>query len=153
MVSDPPPPPPHPGLPWLLVIDCKATIDGKFFETGVLERGRTWNTCAESNKGDGSDAVLEVDGAAEVGCEVADDGRETGDDHDRGDEAPPASEVVGRRHEGKEDLPEDGQEVHDVVTTRWKLLLSLLVIVSWQRSKVNGFKNVQDQFISNASEV
>lgn len=44
-------------------------------------------------------------------------------------EAGPAVPVVGWRHEGEQNLPEDGQEVHHVVEARRQLLLAALVIV------------------------
>lgn len=77
----------------------------------------TWDGCAECHKHHGSDRVLEADGAAEVRRQVPDDGREQADDDDGDDETGPAVQVVRGRNAGEQDLPEDGEEVHDVVET------------------------------------
>ena len=57
------------------------------------------------------------------------DGGEQSDHTDGDDKAGPAVPVLCGRDEGKQNLPEDGEEVHDVVETRWQLLLPALVIV------------------------
>lgn len=42
----------------------------------------------------------------------------------------PTIPVVCRRNEGKQKLPKDGEEVHDVVKTRGQLLLSTFIIIA-----------------------
>lgn len=49
--------------------------------------------------------------------QVPNDGREQADDDDGDDETGPAVQVVRGRNAGEQDLPEDGEEVHDVVET------------------------------------
>lgn len=61
--------------------------------------------------------------------QVADDGGEEADDADGDQEAGPAIPVLCGRHAGEQNLPEDGQEVHDVVVTRGQSLLAALLVV------------------------
>ncbi|KAF3845289.1 hypothetical protein F7725_008452 [Dissostichus mawsoni] len=68
-------------------------------------------------------------GKAEVRRQVSDDGGEHADDGDGGDEARPAVQVVGGRNAGKQNLPEDGEEVHDVVEAGRQTLLPALVLL------------------------
>ena len=65
-----------------------------------------------------------------MGRQVANDGGEEADDDDGDDEAGPAVQVVCGRDASEQDLPEDGEEVHDVVKTgRQPLLASVLFIL------------------------
>lgn len=79
--------------------------------------GLTWDRCTECHKHHSSDRVLEANGAAEVRRQVPDDSREQADDDDGDNEASPAIQVVCGRDASKQDLPEDSEEVHDVVET------------------------------------
>lgn len=66
------------------------------------------------------------------------DGGEQSDHADGHDEAGPAAPVVCGRDEGEQNLPEHGEEVHDVVETRRQLLLPTLVIVvifAWEKTE------------------
>lgn len=84
----------------------------------------TWYRGAEGYEHNGGHRVLQADGAAEVGGEVANDGREHANDEDGDDEAGPAIAVLGGGHTGKQHLPEDGQEVHHVVEAGRQALLA-----------------------------
>ena len=57
-------------------------------------------------------------------------------DHADGDnEAGPAAPVVSGRDEGKQNLPEHGEKVHDVVKTRRQFFLPalfIIVIFAWE---------------------
>lgn len=58
-----------------------------------------------------------------------DDGGEQSNHADGHNKAGPAVPVLCGRDEGEEDLPEDSEEVHDIVKTRRELLFSALVVV------------------------
>ena len=60
----------------------------------------TWDGRAKSHNGDGRDRVVQADAAAEVGGDIADEGRQQADHHHRAEEAGPAVPSVydiGRR--------------------------------------------------------
>lgn len=85
-----------------------------------------------------------------MGGQVAGDGRQHADKGDGHDEAGPAVPVFGGRHEGEENLPEDGEEMHDVVEARGQALLAtlLLIVVSCrsngrENEMLRGVKRVQ----------
>lgn len=61
--------------------------------------------------------------------QVPDDGGEEADDADGDQEAGPTIPVLSGRHAGEQNLPEDGQEVHDVIVTRRESLLTAFLIV------------------------
>lgn len=65
-------------------------------------------------------------------CQIPDDGGEEADDADGHEEAGPAVPVLCWRDAGEQNLPEDSEEMHDVVITGWKALLTtfLLVIIA-----------------------
>lgn len=100
----------------------------------------TWYRCSKCHKHHGSDRVLEADGAAEVRRQVPDDGREQADDDDGDDEAGPAVQVVRGRDASEQDLPEDGEEVHDVVETGRQPFFPrvLLILVFWVKERSQG---------------
>jgi len=89
----------------------------------------TWHGCAQRHEHHGGDGVLEANGAAEMRRQVADDGGEQADDDDGDDEAGPAVQVVGGRNAGEQHLPEDGEEVHDVVETGRQPLLPRVLLI------------------------
>lgn len=99
-------------------------------KTGLYQ---TWNRCAQSYEHHSSDGVFEADGAAKMWRQVTDDSSQQADDGDRDYKAGPAIPIVGGRNEGEEKLPEDGEEVHDVVKTGGQLLLAtfIIVIITW----------------------
>lgn len=59
---------------------------------------------------------------------------EEADDTDRGDETGPSVPVLGGWDKGKQNLPEDSQEVHDVVVTRRKALLFVVIAIAWRKN-------------------
>lgn len=102
----------------------------------------TWYRRSQCDKHHRCDRVLQAHGAAKMRRQVTckrtrvsvtfrihasththrfvarhrtDDGGEQPDHADGHDEARPAVPVLGGRHEGEQDLPENGEEVHDVV--------------------------------------
>ena len=84
----------------------------------------TWHGGAECHKNNSRDRVLEANGAAEVGGQVPDDGGEHADDENGDNEAGPAVAVLCGGHAGKQHLPEDREEVHDVVKAGRQPLLA-----------------------------
>lgn len=66
-------------------------------------------------------------------CQIARDCGEDADKRYGDDEAGPAVPVLCGRDEGEQNLPEDGEEVHDVVEAGGQPLLAalLLVIISF----------------------
>lgn len=88
---------------------------------------RYWG--AEGHKHHGCDWVLQANGAAKVGGQVSGDGGQHADEHDRHKEASPAIPVLRGWNEGEQDLPEDGQEVHDVIKARWQALFATLFFI------------------------
>lgn len=73
-------------------------------------------------------------------CQVADDGREQADDNDGDGETRPAIQVVRGGDTSKQDLPEDGEEVHDVVETGRQPFFPcvILVLISWAEVEPSG---------------
>ena len=62
--------------------------------------------------------------------QIAGDRRQDADERYGDDEAGPAVPVLGGGDEGEQHLPEDGEEVHDVVEAgRQPLLAALLLVV------------------------
>ena len=102
-------------------------------ETLLEPLTRKWSP--QSDEDHGSDRVSQADGAAEVRGEVSDDGRQEADDGDGHDEARPAVPVLCWWHEGKQNLPEDTEYVHEVVEAVGQtLLLSLLLVsITWMK--------------------
>ena len=84
----------------------------------------TWHRGAKRHKNNSRDGVLEANGAAEVGGQVPDDGREHANDEDGDNEAGPAMAVLCGGHAGEQNLPEHRQEVHDVVKAGGQPLLA-----------------------------
>lgn len=81
-------------------------------------------------------------------CQIPNDGGEEADDADGHEEAGPAVPVLCWRDAGEQNLPEDGEEMHDVVITRWKALLTtfliIIIAITW-RSQTHSdiFYNLQ----------
>lgn len=102
-------------------------------EDGGTGLYQTWYRCAQSYEHHSSNRVFETDGAAEMRRQVTDDRRQHADDGDRDDEAGPAVPVVGGRNESKQNLPEDSEEVHDIVKTGRQLFLAtfIVIIITW----------------------
>lgn len=99
---------------------------------------RTWHRRPERHKHHGGHGVLEAHGTAKVGGQVSNEGGEQANHTDGDHEAGPAVPVVCRGHERKQNLPEDGEEVHDVVEAGRQLLLAalfILVILTWPRER------------------
>lgn len=112
--------------------------DGPLLQTAVA---LTWHRCPQRDKHDGSDRVLQANGAAKVGRQVADESCQDADHEDGDNEASPAIPVVCRGHEGKKDLPEDGQKVHHVVKAGGQLLLPTFIVVivfPWRKPPAPG---------------
>lgn len=84
----------------------------------------TWHRGAKCHKNNSCDRVLEANGAAEVGGQVPDDGREHANDQNGDDEAGPATAVLCGGHTGKQHLPEDRQKVHHIVKAGRQPLLA-----------------------------
>lgn len=107
---------------------------------------RTWYRRAQRYKHHSRDGVFQADRAAEMRSDVTDDRRQNANDGDGDDETGPAAPVLSRRHQCKQELPEDGEEVHNVVKTGGQLLLStaLIIVHTWAgrgsapRDMVNG---------------
>ena len=83
----------------------------------VAYEGPTWYRSPQSHKHHSCHRVLQAHGAAKVGRQVTNDGGEHSDHADGHHKAGPAVPVISGRHKGEQKLPEDGQEVHDVVET------------------------------------
>ena len=90
----------------------------------VVSQEVTGDGGAQGHEDNSIDRVLEANGAAEVGSEVPDEGGEQPDDQDADTEAGPAMAVLGGGHAGKQHLPEDREEVHDVVKAGRQPLLA-----------------------------
>lgn len=89
----------------------------------------TWHRGPQGDKHDGSDRVLQANGAAKVGGQVANESCQEANHEDGDNEASPAIPVVCGGHEGKQDLPEDGQKVHHVVKAGGQLLLPTFIVI------------------------
>lgn len=63
-----------------------------------------------------------------MGSQVPREGGEHPDETDRDEEAGPATPVFGGWHEGKENFPENRQEVHDVVKAGGEALLARVIV-------------------------
>lgn len=100
----------------------------------------TWDRSTKCYKHHSSDWVFEANGAAEVRRQVTNDGREQADDNDGDDETGPAVQVVCGRNACKQDLPEDSEEVHDVVETGRQPFFPcvLFVLISWGEVGASG---------------
>lgn len=61
--------------------------------------------------------------------QVPDDGGEEADGADGDQEAGPAVPVLGGRDAGEQDLPEDGDEMHDVVVAGRQVFLATVIVV------------------------
>lgn len=64
-----------------------------------------------------------------MGGQVSGDGGQHADEHNGHKEASPAVPVLCRWNEGEQDLPEDGQEVHDVIKARGQALFTTLFFI------------------------
>lgn len=84
---------------------------------------------AEGHKHHSRDRVLQANGASEVRGQVSGDGGQHADEHDGHKEASPAVPVLRGWNEGKQNLPEYGQKVHDVIKTRGQALFATLFFI------------------------
>ncbi len=90
----------------------------------------TWHRCSQRHKHHSRHRVLQSYRAAEVWRQIAGDRRQDADKRYGDDEAGPAVPVLRGRDKGEQDLPEHGEEVHDVVEAgRQALLAALLLII------------------------
>lgn len=89
---------------------------------------QTWYRSAQSHKHHSSDRVFEANGAAKVRRQVTNHRCQEADDHDGDDKAGPTIPVVGRRNKSKQKLPEDGEEMHEIVKTGGQLLLVIIIV-------------------------
>lgn len=96
----------------------------------------TWNRGAKRNKHHSSDWVFEADCAAEMRGQVARHSCQNANQRNGHKEAGPAVPVFGGRDKSEEDLPEDRQEVHNVIKAGRQTLLSalLLIVITWRRN-------------------
>lgn len=72
---------------------------------------------------------------------LTNDSSEQSNHADRDHKTGPAAPVVSGRDEGKQNLPEDGEKVHDVVETGRQFLLPallIIVILTWKKKGVDG---------------
>lgn len=90
---------------------------------------QTWYRSAQSDEHHSSDGVFEAHSAAEMRCEVSDHRRQHAYDGDGDDKAGPTIPVVCWRNEGKQKLPKDGEEMHDIVKTGGQCLLAAFIII------------------------
>lgn len=90
---------------------------------------QTWYRSAQSHKHHSGDRVFETNGAAKVRRQVTNHRCQEADDNDGDDKAGPAIPVVSGRNEGKQKLPEDGKEMHDIVKAGGQLLLTTFIII------------------------
>lgn len=93
----------------------------------------TWNRGPQSNKYHSGDWILKSNGAAKVWSEITRDRRQHANQTDGHNEARPSVPILRGWHECKENLPEDREEVHDVVKAGWKTLFTalLLIVIPW----------------------
>lgn len=90
----------------------------------------TWNRSAEGHKHHSGDRVFETNGAAEMRGQVPGHSCQNANERNGDKEAGPAIPVLSWRDESKEDLPENCQEVHNVIKAgRQAFLPALLLIV------------------------
>jgi len=116
-------------------------LDSSHF-TGESVRNRG----AKSNKSNGIDGVLKENEAAQVSGDVTNDSRAHTDHGNGNHEAGVAVANACRWNESEHDLPDESQEVHDVVSAGGHLLLAvtfalflflLVVITSLNRESIN----------------
>lgn len=100
----------------------------------------TWHRCTNRHKNHSSDRVLEANGTPKVRRQVTDDGREEANDEDGDDKTGPTVQVVCGRDAGEQHLPENSEEVHDVVETGRQPFLSciLFVLIFWLEVGTSG---------------
>ncbi len=89
----------------------------------------TWYRRAQSYKHHSSDRVFEANGATEMRRQVTDDCCQKANDRDGDEKASPTIPVVSRGDEGKQKLPKDSEEVHNVVKTGGHLFLATFIII------------------------
>ncbi len=93
----------------------------------------TWNRRPQGNKDHGGDWILQANSAPKVRSKIACDCRQDTNQRDGHNEACPSIPILCGWDECKENLPEDCEEVHDVIKAGWKTLFTtlLLIIVTW----------------------
>jgi len=114
-------------------------LDGSHF-TGESVRNR----CAESHEGNGIDGILKENEAAQVTGNVTDNSSANTNHGNGNDEARVTVGNACGWNDSEHDLPDEGQEVHDVVSASWHLLLSvtltfllLVIITSLNSESIN----------------
>lgn len=92
---------------------------------------RHW--CAQGHKHHSCNSVLQAYCTTKVRGQISSDSGQNPDECDGDDEAGPAVPVLSGWNEGKKNLPENCQEVHDVIKARGQALLPalLLIIITW----------------------
>ena len=75
----------------------------------------TWDTSAQRYNRNSRDGILETYGATKMVGQISDNRRQNANPYDGYDKACPSAPDVGGWHKRKEDFPEDGEEVHDVI--------------------------------------
>lgn len=106
--------------------------------TGWKHVKPTWDWGSQSHKHHGGHGVPQPHSAAKVGRQVTNDGGEETDNTDGHDEAGPAVPVLCGWDAGKQNLPEDGEEMHEVVVTGRQTFFTpflIIITVTWRREK------------------
>ncbi len=118
-------------VPWKVWNDAPPSL-----YTHIKALPLTRHRCSQRHEHHSRHRVLQPYRAAEVGRQITGDRRQDADKRYGDNEAGPAVPVLCGRHEGEQNLPEHGEEVHDVVEAGRQPLLAalLLVVVSFGRS-------------------
>lgn len=89
----------------------------------------TWNRRSQRDKHHSGHSVPETNGAAKVRRQISNNGGEEADDADGHQEAGPTIPVLRGWNASEQNLPENGEEVHDVIITGGKALPAALFII------------------------
>lgn len=89
----------------------------------------TWDRSSQRHKHHGGHGVSEADGAAEVRRQISNDGGEEANDADGHQEAGPTVPVLRGWNAGKQNLPENGEKVHDVIIAGGKAVPSAFLVI------------------------
>lgn len=99
----------------------------------------TWNRRSQRHKHHSCHSVSEADSAAKVWRQISNDSSEEANDADGHQEAGPTIPVLCGWNAGKQNLPENGEKVHDVIITGGKAVPStFLIIVAIALEERNG---------------
>mmetsp|Transcript_20272 Transcript_20272/g.71691 ORF Transcript_20272/g.71691 Transcript_20272/m.71691 type:complete len:642 (-) Transcript_20272:812-2737(-) len=99
-------------------------VGGVVVHRSRFARERVRQRRAERDEGDGRHRVVEAEQAPKSRRQVADDGGEGADERQRRRERRPAAIEPRRRHYGEQNLPEEGDEMHEVVHARRRAVLA-----------------------------